>query len=75
MVAILQKKFLGLEPGTIFYRKTKLIEDRVFDIYQCSEHLDKSGEGFWLSEGFVLGEFESGYAPLCWNKDLFAIIP
>tara|TARA_R110002020_G_scaffold276023_2_gene491211 strand:+ start:1070 stop:1288 length:219 start_codon:yes stop_codon:yes gene_type:complete len=72
MTAILQKSFLWMSPGTVFKLKTH--EDREdIEIFLC-EDLDEEGKEFWLSRGFVLGEFESGYEPQCWTDDLFLIV-
>jgi hypothetical protein len=61
-----------MDPGTVFKLKTH--EDREdIEIFLC-EDLDKEGKEFWLSKGFVLGEFEVGYEPKCWTNDLFLIV-
>jgi len=72
MTAILQKSFMWMNPGTIF--TLKMHEEREdIEIFLC-EDPDEEGKEFWLSRGFVLGEFESDYKPLCWTKDLFLIV-
>ena len=72
MTAILQKSFLWMDPGTVFNLKTH--EDREdIEIFLC-EDPDEEGKEFWLSRGFVLGEFEIGYEPKCWTVDLFLVI-
>jgi len=61
-----------MTPGTVFNLKTH--KDRSdIEIFLC-EDTDKEGKEFWLSRGFVLGEFESDYEPLCWDDDLFLIV-
>jgi hypothetical protein len=72
MTAILQKSFLWMNPGTIFNLKPHE-EHEDLNIFMCEE-LDSEGNEFWLSEGFVLGEFEDGYKPLCWTQHLFVVI-
>lgn len=71
MNAILQKKFLWFQPGTAF--KLKEHKDKKdFEIFVC-EDKDHEGKEFWLSKGFVLGEFDKDYTPICWSKDLFFV--
>jgi hypothetical protein len=72
MIAILQKSFLWMNPGTVFNLKAHK-EQEGLDIFVCEEP-DDEGKEFWLSKGFVLGQFEDGYKPLCWTQDLFLVI-
>jgi len=72
MTAILQKNFLWFAPGTVFNLKQhKERED--LEIFVCRDP-DHMGKEFWLSKGFVLGEFDKDYTPLCWSEDLFFIL-
>ena len=71
MNAILQKKFLWFEPGTSFHLKEHK-EKKGLEIFVCEDR-DHQGKEFWLSKGFVLGEFDKDYTPMCWSKDLFFI--
>lgn len=73
MIAILQKNFLDLKPGTVFNLKEHKEKEGLF-IFQTDELDFSTGEKFWLSKEFVLGQFEEDYNPLCWTKDLFVII-
>jgi len=72
MNAILQKSFLWMTPGTVFRLKTHEEREDI-EIFVCEE-LDENGKEFWLSKGFVLGEFEPDYKPLCWTEGLFLIV-
>lgn len=73
MTAILQKKFLDMNPGEVF-RLVEHKEKKGLYIFE-SDHYDiATGEKFWLTKDFVLGEFEKDYTPICWAKDLFFII-
>jgi len=54
-----------MTPGTIFILKTHEEREDI-EIFLC-EDPDEEGKEFWLSRGFVLGEFESDYKPLCWT--------
>jgi len=61
-----------MSPGTVF--KLKVHEQRAdIEIFVCEEP-DKEGKEFWLSRGFVLGEFDKDYTPKCWSEDLFVIL-
>ena len=73
MVAILQKSFLDMKPGTVFHLKNhKEREDLL--IFQVDDIDIRTGERFWLTKDFVLGNFDDGYTPLCWTQDLFIVI-
>ena len=61
-----------MNPGTVFNLKAHK-EQEGLDIFVCEEP-DDAGKEFWLSKGFVLGQFEDGYKPLCWTQDLFIVI-
>jgi hypothetical protein len=61
-----------MKPGAIFNLMSHA-EHEDIEIFMC-EDLDNKGNEFWLSRGFVLGEFEEGYTPLCWTQDLFIVI-
>ncbi len=61
-----------MAPGTVFKLKTHEHREDI-EIFMC-EDLDEEGKEFWLSKGFVLGEFDPGYTPKCWSKDLFVIL-
>tara|TARA_R110002020_G_scaffold440030_1_gene650606 strand:+ start:1120 stop:1341 length:222 start_codon:yes stop_codon:yes gene_type:complete len=72
MNAILQKKFLGMLPGTSFSLKQHSFEEGL-EIFQTDTERNNKGERFWFTKEFVLGEFESGYKPQCWTEGLFLI--
>jgi hypothetical protein len=73
MVAILQKSFLDMKPGEVFHLKEHK-EKKGLHIFEV-DHIDiTTGERFWLTKEFVLGQFEDGYSPLCWTDDLFVIV-
>lgn len=72
MNAILQKKFIGIPSGTVFYLKKHDVVDDL-EIFQTDTERNNKGERFWLTKEFVLGEFEIGYKPKCWTKDLFLV--
>lgn len=61
-----------MNPGTVFNLKAHKGQEGL-DVFVCEE-LDGEGKEFWLSKGFILGEFEDGYKPLCWTQDLFLVI-
>ena len=63
---------MWMTPGTIFILKNHEEREDI-EIFLC-EDSDEEGKEFWLSKGFVLGEFEIDYEPLCWTKDLFLIV-
>lgn len=72
MIAILQKNFLYLKPGTVFQLKEH--EEKKDLLVFATDEMDiTTGEKFWLSKDFVLGQFEEGYSPLCWTEDLFLV--
>lgn len=72
MNAILQKKFIGMPSGTVFYLKKHDVVDDL-EIFQTDTERNNKGEKFWFTKEFVLGEFESGYKPQCWTEDLFLV--
>jgi hypothetical protein len=73
MVAILQKSFLDMKPGEVFYLKEHK-EKKGLHIFEADKMDFTTGERFWLTKEFVLGQFEDGYSPLCWSEDLFIVI-